>query len=61
MSEPQSQTTATATQGHPAPDGYTSWMDYWAAQGMPWRTEPETDEERQRYLAERRAIQPGSQ
>lgn len=34
------------------------WRAYWTAQGMPWRTEPEVDEGRQRYLAERRAIQP---
>jgi hypothetical protein len=58
MSVQQSQTIATAVQEQPAPDGYTSWPDYWKAQGMPWRTEPEIDEERQRYLAERRAIQP---
>jgi uncharacterized protein YjbI with pentapeptide repeats len=54
MSE-QSQT-ATAYQKRPAPEGYTSWPDYWKAHGMPWRTEPEIDEERQRYLAERQAI-----
>lgn len=29
---------------------------FWAAQGQPWRTEPEIDEERQRFLVERRAI-----
>ncbi len=34
------------------------WKAYWTAQGMPWRTEPEIDEERQRYLAERRAVEP---
>src|SRR6266487_2366510 len=28
------------------------------AQGQPWRTEPEIDEERQKYLAERRSIKP---
>ncbi len=57
MSEQQSQT-ATAVQDRPAPDGLKSWPEYWKAQGMPWRTEPEIDEERQQYLAERRAIQP---
>jgi uncharacterized protein YjbI with pentapeptide repeats len=40
----------------PAPDGYRSWNAYWIAQGMPWRTEPEIDEERQRYLTERQAV-----
>lgn len=30
----------------------------WAESGMPWRTEPEIDEARQRYLTERRAITP---
>jgi hypothetical protein len=60
MSEQQSQTatTTTAVQERPAPEGYKSWPDYWKAQGMPWRTEPEIDEEQQRYLVERRAIQP---
>jgi hypothetical protein len=57
MSEQQSQT-ATAVQERPAPEGYTSWPEYWKAQGMPWRTDPEIAEERQRYLAERRSVQP---
>jgi uncharacterized protein YjbI with pentapeptide repeats len=35
-----------------------TWRAYWADQGMPWRTEPEIDETRRRYLAERRAITP---
>jgi hypothetical protein len=39
-------------------DDREGWKVYWTAQGMPWRTEPEIDEERQRFLAERRAIQP---
>lgn len=34
------------------------WKAHWMAQGMPWRTEPEIDAERQQYLAERRAIVP---
>ena len=42
----------------PAPEGCTSWPDHWTAQGIPWRTEPAIDEERQRYLAERRAVEP---
>lgn len=40
------------------PDGFETWNAYWAAQGMPWRTEPEIDADRQQYLAERRTIQP---
>jgi len=55
MSEQQSQT-ATAVQDRPAPEDYWSWREYWKTQGMPWRTEPEIDEERQRNLAKRRAI-----
>jgi uncharacterized protein YjbI with pentapeptide repeats len=46
------------TPERPAPDGSDSWPAYWQAQGMPWRTEPEIDAERQRYLAERRAVKP---
>jgi hypothetical protein len=56
MSEP---TTITTTTKRLAPDDYKSWDEYWTKeQNQPWRTEPEIDEERQRYLAERRAIQP---
>jgi uncharacterized protein YjbI with pentapeptide repeats len=32
------------------------WKAFWEARGMPWRTEPEIDEERQQYLAGRRAV-----
>src|SRR6266571_4997255 len=35
-----------------------AWKTYWKAQGLPWRTEPEIDAERQKYLAERRCIVP---
>jgi hypothetical protein len=34
------------------------WHHYWQVQGQPWRTEPEIDEERQKYLTERRHITP---
>jgi len=60
MSDQQSQPTPIA-QDRPAPDGSTSWPDYWKSQGMPWRTEPEIDEERQRYLDERRAVTPDAE
>lgn len=42
----------------PHKDSKEAWKGYWKAQGQEWRTEPEIDEERQRYLAERRAIIP---
>ena len=35
-------------------DDAEAWKAYWREQGQPWRTEPEIDEERQHYLAERR-------
>ena len=35
-----------------------AWRDYWQKQGQLWRTEPEIDVERQKYLAERRSITP---
>src|SRR5690348_11081138 len=55
MSEQQ---TATEVQERPTPNGYTAWPDYWTAQGMPWRTEPEIDAERQYFLVNQRAITP---
>lgn len=39
-------------------DNREGWKAYWAAKGMPWRTEPEIDGERQRFLTERRAVKP---
>src|SRR5258708_22466435 len=42
----------------PANDDTDAWKAYWKAQGQEWRTEPETDVERQKYLAERRSIKP---
>jgi hypothetical protein len=42
----------------PTTDDRDAWRAYWQAQGMPWRTEPEIDAERQRFLIERRAIHP---
>src|SRR5213080_1041176 len=35
-----------------------AWKAYWMAQGLHWRTEPEIDVERQKYLTERRRIIP---
>lgn len=42
----------------PVPDGFETWNASWTAQNMPWRTEPELSEGRQRFLALRRAIVP---
>jgi uncharacterized protein YjbI with pentapeptide repeats len=42
----------------PANEDTEAWKAYWTVQGQPWRTEPEIDEERQEYLAERRSIKP---
>jgi uncharacterized protein YjbI with pentapeptide repeats len=39
---------------HPTTNDRNEWETYWKAQGQPWRTEPEIDIERQRYLTERR-------
>jgi uncharacterized protein YjbI with pentapeptide repeats len=36
----------------------TVWKAFWETQGMDWRTEPEIGEDRQRFLAERRAVTP---
>jgi uncharacterized protein YjbI with pentapeptide repeats len=43
---------------HPATEDIETWKAYWQAQGLLWRTEPEIDIERQKYLDERRKIAP---
>jgi hypothetical protein len=52
MSEHQRRPAAPTTVNaeRPTPEGYTSWPSYWTAQGIPWRTEPEIGEERQKLL-----------
>jgi len=35
-----------------------AWRKYWIALSQPWRTEPEIDDERRQFLAERQAITP---
>ncbi len=35
-----------------------AWRKYWIALAQPWRTEPEIDDERRQFLAERQAITP---
>src|SRR5947207_11672485 len=42
----------------PTTNNREDWTAYWKQEGQPWRTEPEIDEERQKYLAERRSIMP---
>src|SRR2546421_12321514 len=42
----------------PSGDNKEAWRTYWRALGQPWRTEPEIDAERQKYLTERCAIVP---
>ena len=54
MSE-QDGTQATAFQ-HPTTSDPEAWRAFWQAQGQPWRTEPEINADRQRYLVERRNI-----
>ena len=40
---------------------WKAMKQYWKERGQPWRTEPEIDEERQKFLSERRSITPNSQ
>src|SRR5437763_9987072 len=42
----------------PTNDDKEAWKAYWKTQGQSWRTEPEIDEIRQKFLAERRSITP---
>jgi hypothetical protein len=42
----------------PATDDRNAWKAYWTAVGIPWRIEPEIDESRRTFLAERRAVKP---
>ncbi len=42
----------------PSDDNREAWRAYWRALGMPWRTEPEVDAQRQQFLAARRVITP---
>lgn len=42
----------------PPNDERELWKTYWKTQGQSWRTEPEIDEDRQRYLDARRTIRP---
>lgn len=57
MSE-QDATQACAIQRPTTNDNTAKWKASWKAQGQPWRTEPEIDGERQKYLAKRLCITP---
>ena len=48
----------TSEPSRPTTDDKKVWKVHWSKRDMPWRTEPEIDEERQRYLAQRRTVQP---
>src|SRR5437763_8692572 len=52
MSEPDG--TKATTIERPATNDPEAWKAYWEKQGKHWRTEPEIDLERQKYLDERR-------
>lgn len=59
MSEQQSTQFPLTTQPKIVPQGYQTWNKYWTKEcNQAWRTGPEISEERQQYLAERRAIEP---
>jgi hypothetical protein len=45
-------------QQRPTTHDQDEWQAYWDTLGQPWRTEPEIDAERQKYLVERRSITP---
>ncbi len=47
-----------STTRRPTTKDQEAWIFYWQTQGQFWRSEPEIDSERQKYLAERRAIVP---
>lgn len=47
-----------STLQRPTANDPREWKAYWNAKGWPWRTEPEIDAQRQKNLAERRAIVP---
>jgi hypothetical protein len=47
-----------STLQRPTTDDPEAWKTYWKTQGWPWRTEPEIDADRQKYLAERRNVKP---
>src|SRR5579871_137915 len=53
-------TRSVSTPNGPREADRVRWRAYWKAQDQPWRTEPEITNERQRFLAERRALAPNT-
>ncbi|HEV8194844.1 MAG TPA: pentapeptide repeat-containing protein [Ktedonobacterales bacterium] len=53
---PQGMSVGTGISDRSARFGHASWPEYWRAQGVPWRTEPEIEAARQQALIARRAI-----
>ena len=49
--------TATTIQ-YPTTNDPEAWKAYWNTKGQPWRTVPEIDAGRQKYLDEQRSITP---
>ncbi len=47
-----------STLQHPTTNDPEAWKTYWEAKGWPWRTEPEIDAERQKFLTECLSITP---
>ena len=43
---------------YPTTDDRAIWRVYWDAQGQQWRTEPEIEKKRRKFLADRLAIEP---
>lgn len=50
--------TQTTPLHHPSTGDHEMWQAHWEAQGQIWRTEPEIDAQRQKYLTERQKIIP---
>ncbi len=46
---------------YPTTEDRAIWQEYWTAQGQSWRTEPEIDEKRRSFLADRLTITPDIQ
>jgi hypothetical protein len=56
MSEQDAASTSLSVR--PTTSDHSAWRAYWQQSGQAWRTEPEIDEDRQKYLTERRVIIP---
>src|SRR5260370_2320723 len=53
--------TQTVALQRPTNDDKKAWTVYWRTKGQPWRSEPEIDNERQKYLEGRRSIIPDAE